>query len=323
MADFRGFVHQAMESRGLSLRKLAKAVNYDPGYVSRVLGGKRRPSPGLARALDNFFESDGVLGSLAEAVSIEDQERVVGVLKEPARLDKHTVKILADVLAAQRRLDDVMPASVMIPAATAQWDSVKQLAREARGHSAEQFHFVAAEWVQFIGWLHAEAAHVPQAARWLNEAEEVADNLGSGVLAAQAANFKGYLARHLGRPRAVVRWFLAAHHTPGAAPLQRVGDAAQAAHGYAWLGETDSARRLLGAASDLLDGAKDTAPPETAYWLSPGFSRLNLGLAHLALGDGGDAAANLEAGLDSLPADQFNAEWANEYRDALRTARAA
>ncbi|MFD0772540.1 helix-turn-helix domain-containing protein [Streptomonospora algeriensis] len=323
MSDFAARVRAALDERDISLRAAARAVHIDPGHLSRVLSGKRSPSPQLAESLDGLVGAEGALADLAATLDEDDRGRIAHSAAEPARVDLGTVHALADVLAAQRRLDDTLPATAMLPSTSAQWETVERLARDARGPHADALREVAAEWVQFVGWLHAEARNDADAVRWLAEAEERADEVGSGELAAQAANFKGYLARRQGRPRAIVRWFSAAYYTPGAAPLQRVGDAVQAAHGYALLGERDAARRLLGEASDLVDAAGDTEAPGTAYWLSPTFSRMGMGLVHLALGEYAEAAANLRAGLDGLPSEQRYAEWSREYRDALEEARAA
>lgn len=321
MSDFAKRARAALAERGLSVRAAAKATAYDPGHLSRVLSGKRPPSPQLAQALDQLVGAEGALVQLANVVNDDDRARIAHSLERPERLDGETVRALADVLAAQRRLDDTLPATAMLPATSAQWETVEQLATDARGPHAQALHEVAAEWVQFVGWLHAEARNDAEALRNLTEAEERADDVGSGELAAQATNFKGYLARQQGRPRAVVRHFLAAYHTPGAAPLQRVGDAVQAAHGYALLGAPKAARQLLGEASDLAEAAAETEAPETAYWLSPTFSRMGIGLAHLALGDPDQAAQHLAAGLDALPPEQRDAEWSQEYRAALARAR--
>ncbi|WP_157036224.1 helix-turn-helix domain-containing protein [Streptomonospora alba] len=323
MSDFAARARAALDERDISLRAAARAMHIDPGHLSRVLSGKRSPSPQLAEALDGLVGAEGALADLAATLDEDDRGRIAHSVAEPARVDLGTVRALADVLAAQRRLDDTLPATAMLPSTSAQWETVERLARDARGPHADALREVAAEWVQFVGWLHAEARNDADAVRWLTEAEDRADEVGSGELAAQAANFKGYLARRQGRPRAIVRWFSAAYYTPGAAPLQRVGDAVQAAHGYALLGERDAARRLLGEASDLVDEAGDTEAPGTAYWLSPTFSRMGMGLVHLALGEYAEAAANLRAGLDGLPSEQRHAEWSREYRDALEEARAA
>jgi hypothetical protein len=308
----------------MSMSKAARMLNYDAAYLSRVMNHKQRPSPQLAEGLDALLGADGALAALAATTTPDDDARIAHNAARPTRLDNKTVDALADVLAAQRRLDDVLPAVGMLPGTVAHWEAVERLAHDARGPHADALHRVAAEWVQFIGWLHAEARNDSEAVRWLTEAEDLADDLNDGVLAAQAANFKGYLARQQRRPRAEVRWFLTAYHTPGAAIRQRVGDAAQAAHGYALLDQRDDARRLLDEAAKLAEtGADDAPPPGTAYWLTPTFSHINIGLAYLALKDYAEATAHLRAGLGGLPDDQRAAEWASEYRQALEEAQAA
>lgn len=250
----------------------------------------------------------------------DDEERLTLAVQRPARVDLTVVNSLATILAMQRRLDDTLGPSAILPATLAQTRTITQLLRETRRKVRDALAPVAAEWVQFSGWLHAELRNDAAAAHMLTEAEDMADDAKDGTLAAQAANFKGYLARQQGRPRGIVRHFLAAYHTPGAHPAQRLGDAVQAAQGYALLGDKAAARRLLNEASALEDKATRHLPPGTAYWLTPDFHHMNFGIALLALGEYSAAAEHLAAGLGSLPADQQDAEWTREYRDALAEA---
>lgn len=78
----------------------------------------------------------------------------------------------------------------------------------------------------------------------------------------------------------------------------------QAAHGYALLGENADARRLLREAEALESRAVRRLPPDTAYWLTPDFRRMNIGLALIALSENAAAAEHIAAGLSSLPPDQ-------------------
>lgn len=247
----------------------------------------------------------------------DDEERLTLAAAAPARIDLTVVDSLATILAMQRRLDDTLGPAAILPSTAAQTDSVTTLIREARGPARDALGPVAGEWVQFHGWLHAELRNDRTAVHLLTDAEDLADEIGDGPLAAQAANFKGYLARQQGRPRGVVRHFLTAFHTPGAHPAQRLGDAVQAAQGYGLLGEDAAARRLLLEAEALEDEAARELPPDTAYWLTPDFQHINVGLALAALGEHKVAAEHLAYGLASLPPDQRDAEWTKEYRDAL------
>ncbi|OSC76465.1 hypothetical protein B5180_01540 [Streptomyces sp. BF-3] len=320
--EFGDSVRRALQLRGVSIRAVARDLSYDHAYLSRVLAGKQSPSTPLATSLDAYLHAEGALIELAAALSGDEGERLHRATVRPTRIDRQAVGAMSDVLAAQRRLDDSLGPGPMLMSVSAQAESARSLLRESRGPHRDEMALVVAEWVQFEGWLYASARDDDRARTLLNEALELADEVESPLLTAQALNFRGYLARQQARPRAVARWFLAAYQTPGAHPAQRMGDAAQAAQGYAELGQRDEARRLLEAAANLADAASDQ-PPGTAYWLTPSFQRLNLGLAHLALGDFTDAAEHIRGGLGGLPADQQGAEWSLEYRDALRQAEAA
>ena len=51
-----------MAERGVGLRALARQVSYDPGYLSKVVNGRKAVSMDLARRLD---EALGAAGALA------------------------------------------------------------------------------------------------------------------------------------------------------------------------------------------------------------------------------------------------------------------
>ena len=119
-------------------------------------------------------------------------------------------------------------------------------------------------------------------------------------------------------PRKVIRASAAALATPGAHRTQRTYNLLQSAHGYADLGDKKEARQFLHQAADLATSAGEPPPP--VYWYTEPFFRLNIGVAQLGIGDFADAADSLRSGIENIPAGQRDAEWMNEYRQALRYA---
>lgn len=66
MADFAAEVRRLMAERGISLRGLAKASNYDPSYLSKVLPGQKPSSPYLAARLDDALNAGGAIRDAAQ-----------------------------------------------------------------------------------------------------------------------------------------------------------------------------------------------------------------------------------------------------------------
>ncbi|MEU1806216.1 helix-turn-helix transcriptional regulator [Streptomyces sp. NPDC019937] len=312
---------EALRERHMSLRAAARAMNYDPAYLSRALSGKQLPSPQLARSLDELLGAEGKLAALAATTNGEDIERVARSVGNPSRMDGRTVEVFADALWAQRQLEDAIGPGSVLPAMRGQLGIIKTLARNVRGEHRDAFVAVAAEWVQYTGWLHAAVRKDERAIDLLSRAEELADEAGDPTIAAIAVSFKGYVARQQGRSTRVVRNAMAALHTPGANPSQRCFDGLQAAQGYASMGEREEALRLLDDATTLMQ--KLTEPPRSLYWYRPPFFQMAMGVVHFALGESADAVDFLHSGLGGLPEDQRDAEWTWEYQNALSRATEA
>src|SRR5690242_2874665 len=66
MAEFAAEVRRLMAERSMSLRGLAKASNYDPSYLSKVLAGHKPSSPHLAARLDDILAASGTIRDAAQ-----------------------------------------------------------------------------------------------------------------------------------------------------------------------------------------------------------------------------------------------------------------
>jgi tetratricopeptide (TPR) repeat protein len=227
---------------------------------------------------------------------------------------------LAEVLAAQRRLEDAVGVGTVLDATTAQLSRVAKLAREARGPQARSVAELAAEWRQFVGWLHIATGRHQRAARYLKDAECAALEVDSPTIAAVARSFRGYQFAERGNLAAALRFNAMNAPVPGQHPSLIVFDTFRAARAYGTLGETDAARRLIEKATK--HAARLSDPPPVVYWYTHAFFLIHSGMAAYAVHDYEAAAGTLTDGLADLPPDQRAAEWAVPYHTALADSRA-
>jgi tetratricopeptide (TPR) repeat protein len=203
----------------------------------------------------------------------------------------------------------------MIAPMSAQLETLVAMLRDTSGPHRPAFMHLVANWTTFIGWLHTALREYSEADAKFASAEEMSDELGDGVLASTATSYRGYLALLQGRYRAAIRATAAGLATPGAHSTQLVYDTLQLGQAYAGLGDRREAKNLLYRASDLVTNASD--PPESLYWYTQPFLRMNIGLTQHSIGQHGDAVDSIRNGISELPSDQQNAEWLDEYQQAL------
>lgn len=245
----------------------------------------------------------------------DGRARVHGVLLKPSRLDGPTVTHLTQALYGQRRAEDSIGPELMIDPMAAQLEALVKALREASGPQRPELMHLVANWMTFVGWLHTALREYAEADATFAVAEQMSDELGDGVLAATATSYRGYLALLQGHYRSAVRSTTAALGTPGAHPTQNAYDTLQLAQAYAGIGDLRQAGNLLRQASDLVTSAGE--PPESVYWYTEPFLRMNIGMAQNAIGAHRDAVDSIRSGMAELPIDQRNAEWLGEYKEAL------
>ena len=119
------------------MREPARQVNYDPGYLSKVVHGRRAVSRDLARRLDEALGAGGALAAfratpdLRGTFAYDDEERLILAARCPRRLDQGIIRSLAELLAAEYRLAYQVGPVTMLKAVTAQLSVVGNLTREA------------------------------------------------------------------------------------------------------------------------------------------------------------------------------------------------
>lgn len=69
MSDFSEMLRRLMADQGTGVRELAREVPCNPGHLSYLRSGKRRPSPEIALRLDDILQADGSLARSAGSAS--------------------------------------------------------------------------------------------------------------------------------------------------------------------------------------------------------------------------------------------------------------
>ncbi len=297
-------IRTARTTRGLSLRALARLVPMNPGYLSQIENGTRKPSRSVVDRLGEILGTELVLPNPIPATA--------------GKLSGETPAVLSQILAGQRRLEDAVGSGPLLVPTLAELHVVKGLVRAARGPLRRELLDVGTQWATFAGWLgtatgrHAESERAfAVAADWA--AETADDTLGSHVY-----SFKGYAAGRCGDLAAMEGLTAAARRFRRTHPGQQAYNCFQHARVLARLGNRRQAAHLLDQAVREADTAgHEGEPPAYAYWYTPAFFKLNVGLTHAWLGNHHEAHDLITDGLAELPDEQRASEWADEFRTAL------
>jgi transcriptional regulator with XRE-family HTH domain len=323
-------VRRLMAARGVGLRELARRVNYDPGYLSKVVNGRKAVSGDLARRVDAALDAGGVLAAFVAVPGLngsftsDDEERLILAARHPRRIDRGVVASLAGVLAAQRRLEDQVGSASMLKAVTAQLAVVGNLAGEARAPLRGDVLGVAGQYAQFAGWLNANTRRLADAGGWYDRALEWAAESGDVNMTATALNMKGYLAWLDGKVGPMIGLSQAAQRGQGISAGVRALAVQQEARGHALAGDGDDADRKLDEAASLVESAAGHAEdePPWIYFYSADYLALQRGLAYLFLGRYAQAIELLSDGLAEMPPEVRQSEWIAWYLVRLAAAYA-
>ncbi|MEV5412732.1 helix-turn-helix transcriptional regulator [Thermopolyspora sp. NPDC052614] len=332
METFGEHARALMHDRGISLRRLAKQIHYDAGYLSKVLNGHKRPSLAMAELLDTALDTDGELLNLVWTerkwrapthgidgeLTPDDEERLMLTARRPSRVDAAVVDSLSTILAAQRRAEDALGSGPLLTPVAAQLTTIEDLVVDARGPLRPRLVDIASQWAEFLGWLHTSTGDADQASRWFDRASEWAAEAGNATMAATAFSFKGHLAFLLGHMGPAVGLSRVAAHDPSVWIGQRAYDAHQEARALAVMGDPTAERRLAEAAemAAAVEEHRDRTPPWIYYYTAP-FYLLERGWAYRLLGRdnerlNGKAIDHLTAGISAL-GDGRRSQWAAEY----------
>jgi transcriptional regulator with XRE-family HTH domain len=336
MTDFGGEVRRLMAERGMTLGELARRSNYDKGYLSKVMNGRKPASEALASHLDRLLGADGALRTLVSrrkvlagaatiagtsllgALEADERERFSWTQRKPASIDHVTVDSLASALTAQRHLEDSVGSAAMLGPVTAQIAVIEALVSEARGPVRRALVSVAQEWCQFGAWLNISVRNFPASQALWRHTLELAVEIDDATMIATVKRSRGYMAWLAGKPGPMIGLAESVQSDSRAALSQRTLAAALEARGYAMTGDAHASERKLDEAANMAAQLADRPSEQRpwTYWCTPrwieGTRGITLGyLAHIDRYRH-QAIEALTAGYTGLSEDMRRSEWASD-----------
>ena len=313
------------EQAGLSQPDLARRVPISQSSLSRYESDRQQADPATVDRLDQLLDANGTLRALltpvdaaARILNPGDHDRLTYVANKPRSVDPATLTSLTAVLAESRRMEDQLGARIMLEPALEYLRMLEVLTFDARGPIRAHVVDLAGQWAQFTGWLYAATDQVSAAGRWFDRTVEWALESNNLALQANALTFKGNLAWMIGRIGTMIGLSQAAQRHQSIYIGQLAYATTQEARGHAVAGDRAQAERqldLAGERADQIPAQINNAPPWN--YDSPALLALERGLVRQHLGHNQAAADLLTTGIVTLPAEQRDAEWTEDYRTAL------
>ncbi|QVQ54436.1 helix-turn-helix transcriptional regulator [Spiractinospora alimapuensis] len=316
MAEFSDIVRRAMTEQGLSLRALARTVNYDPGYISRVVSGKQSPSGDLVRALDTALDTDGALVAAAEG------DQAGAVPTPPGGTDEatHLRTTVSHLVSLDGRFggDEIAPVAVRVwKAAQRKLDQGIVPPRQSRDVVA-----ATAEAAELAGWLLFDADDQPGCRNATLEAQLLARQVGDRSMERFALTNLAMHDIETGRPGEAIRIAESLLDQPRLP--QRVGLLAKIRRGraLAQLGHREPAIEDLTTAQGMVQDSITATDPPWTWWVNECEVAGHFGEALLDLGQPETALPYLEHAQELAEAHRPDGRGSLYYRVSLVTAYA-
>jgi tetratricopeptide (TPR) repeat protein len=313
MSDFAGLRSQAAQ---------CKVIHCDRTTVVHTEKGRSR---GAAKTdvWRTGRPAMGTAASYAASLDPDEADRLAHISSNPRRVDRAALKSLVAVLHESRRLEDMIGAAPLLPSARAQLTLFEYLVVEARGPLRRRVVLLGSQYAQFAAWLHSSADQPNKASAYYDRATEWGLEADDPNMVATALSMKGYLAYRLNQLGPMLGLSGAAGRHKQASPGVRSLAIQQEARAHALLGNGDSCDRKLDTATVLADraAARPDREPPWVYFFSPDYLVMQRGRAYRYLKRYQQAAELLSTGLDALPPEIRNAEWALTYEQDLEAAR--
>lgn len=289
MTAFGEQARALMRERGISLRRLAKQINYDSGYLSKVLNGHKRPPLPMAERIDVALDAGGELVALAESYRepLLTSATIGSYPPHKGSVAPELVMYFLEQLPGHYKADMWLGPRRLIPTVTTQAQLIEELARAADAPVCRGLPGAGVAYAALLGWLHQDAGDLRRSGYWRTAALDMAHRSGDPQLISYALTNKAMLAIDLDDGRVVVDYAEAALVGETAlCPKVCVLALVHQALGHAMVPGTtrDTVDRLLDRAAGLLDQVDDEHPWGNACRRTRGYIDIQRATAYVRMG---------------------------------------
>jgi hypothetical protein len=299
MSDFTEVVRRLMDERSTGTRALARATGHDPGYVSRVINGRKPAGPDIARRIDQALGADGEIIAAAAAEPAVPAREVEGPVAP------ELVDYFRQQLGGHYTADMYLGPRHLIPTVQTQAQLITDLARAADANVRRGLLDTGAAYAALLGWLYQDAGDTARSGQWRDVTLSLAHRTGDPQLISYSLTNKAMLALDLGDGRAVVDFAQAAlRDDHRLAPKVRILAMQHQAHGHAMLGNRAAADQLLDAAAAITGRVDDDYEWGNACRRTPHYVEVQRATCYGRTGrsrDAADAARLWDQIMDAMP----------------------
>ena len=277
---FGSEARRRMRERGVSERALARQVGYDPGFLNKVLNGKKPLGAKLAALIDKALGANGELAALAETpagtvaptgatATLSAGLPQMAWLAARWRAGPELVQQLRERNARLRRLDDYLGGADTYLTYMNELQATMTLLRNITATELVRRDLLAvvAEQAQQAGWAAFDAGWLPDARRLFETSVQAARDAGDAALAANGVCYIAYQETNTGRGGAGTAEAACGMAGRNAAPTLRVLLLGRLAWAHALVGHPDATDRALAMAEEALS-RDDGSGPDWTYWVN-------------------------------------------------------
>ncbi|WP_447040287.1 helix-turn-helix domain-containing protein [Streptomyces sp. DSM 118878] len=308
MTEFATHAREALAARGISIRRAARLLNFDPSYLSRVLNSKQAPSKNLARGIDQLVEAGGALAALVsepgcspaqppwDAADSSDDDLEALELARRVRASDVGTETLDRLEAAFDRMAvayQTAQPSALLRDVRRHSAYVTKLLDERKTLSEHRRLLVLGGWLSLLAaTLHVDLREGAAATARLHAAALLAQHAEHSEIHAWVYETKAWTALTAGDYVRAVELSRAAQGIAPRGSSAEVQSAAQEGRARARLGQKKEAREAIGHVHRLATTMVMRARPEHHYVYDP---RKALSYEATTLSWIGDAAAEAPA----------------------------